>query len=92
MKIKKQRWNELNDLLRTISEWNNQKEIGTTKQVMISRKLKNGDYFGYTENMKNIVVKMPVGTHSNISEEIIWSFVQVRISWAEAFKLFGEIV
>lgn len=90
MKIKKQRRNELNDLLKTISESNNQKEIGTTKQVMISRKLKNGDYFGYTDNMKNIVINTPVG--ADTIRPKTWSFAQVQITWAEAFKLFGEVI
>lgn len=54
--IKKQRRNALNEQLRVVSQENNNQEVGTTKDIMITRRLKNGQYFGYTDNMKNIVV------------------------------------
>jgi len=54
--VKKQRRNALNEQLRRISQENNIQEIGSSKDIMITRKLKNGQYFGYTDNMKNIVI------------------------------------
>ena len=87
MTVKKQRWVELNNLLKSISEWNNQNEIGTTKQVMISRKLKNGNYMGYSDDMKNIIISPQNNDLLSLS-----SFYQVKITGAEAFKLYGTIV
>ncbi len=72
--IKKQRWDKLNNWLRKTSLENNQQEIGNIKDVMISRKLKTGQYFGYTDNMKNIIIDAPA---QGIS---IGDFAQVKIN------------
>lgn len=86
-KIKKQRWNRMNDLLISVSSSNNQQEIWKIKDVMITRRLKNGELFGYTDNMKNILVR----SHLQ-DDEIIWSLVSVKIVDSKAFTLFGELI
>lgn len=87
-KIKKERRNIMNELLKDISHNNNKKEINTFKKVMITRKLKNGQLFGYTDNMKNIVID----THSIDKDGIIWTIVSVKVIWSKSFMLFWEIV
>lgn len=85
--IKKKRRDVLNDLLRSISASNNQKEIWDTKKVMISRLLKNNKYFGYTDNMKNIVIE-----NNPADQKLkIWDFANINITWWESFKLYGEV-
>lgn len=83
--VKKQRRNALNEQLRRISQENNIQEIGSSKDIMITRKLKNGQYFGYTDNMKNIVIDPQWNTLGT------GEFASVAITWSEAFKLFGQI-
>jgi tRNA-2-methylthio-N6-dimethylallyladenosine synthase len=87
---KKRRWTELNNLLIKISSENNEHEIWRTREVMISRKLKDGKYFGYTDNMKNIIIEpgslLPVTSYQ---WDIVGQFSKVTIIWSEAFKLFG---
>ncbi len=83
--VKKDRRDRLNELLKKISHDNNQNEIWDVKKVMISRRLKNNKYFGYTENMKNIIVE---GNDRDIK---IWDFTDMKISWWESFKLYGKL-
>jgi len=54
---------------------------------MISRKLKNGNYMGYSDDMKNIIISPQNNDLLSLS-----SFYQVKITGAEAFKLYGTIV
>lgn len=88
--VKKERRTRLNDLLTTISLTNNQKELDSKRDVLISRKLKGGQYFGYTDNMKNIVINA-----DNVAGKLpleVGSFYKAHITNAESFKLFGNIV
>lgn len=55
--IKHDRRNRLNELLKRISAENNQKEIGLTRTVMLTKKQRQGskiEFAGYTDNQKQI--------------------------------------
>lgn len=86
-KIKHQRREKLNTLLHQISQENNQQEIWTIKTAMINEIDKEGKLFGYTDNMKQIVI-------DNYPKQAIavWSIVSVRITDGKVFKLEGEII
>lgn len=86
MKVKKARWSEMNDLLRSLSLKNNQQDRDTIKEVMVTRQLKNGSFFGYTDSMKNIIIE----SSNRINKDMIGNIIHCKILWAEAFKLFGE--
>ena len=79
--VKHARRNKLNELLKKISLVNNKKDIWTIHTVLINEKSEN--YLsGYTENMKQILV---------IGKAKPGDFVQVKISKAAPFKIYGEI-
>ncbi|HNG97560.1 MAG TPA: MiaB/RimO family radical SAM methylthiotransferase, partial [Candidatus Absconditabacterales bacterium] len=86
MKVKKARWSEMNDLLRSLSLKNNQQDRDTIKEVMVTRQLKNGSFFGYTDSMKNIIIE----SSNRINKDMIGNIIHCKILGAEAFKLFGE--
>ena len=54
--IKRDRRNTLNELLKDISRQNNEKEIGTRREVLIN-KISKGVIEGYTDNMKQIIIE-----------------------------------
>ena len=80
--VKKQRRDELNKVLYSMSLENNKKEIWETKEAIIVWKKKN-IYYGYTKDMKNIELE-------NFDENKIWEIVNVKIKDAISLKLFGE--
>ncbi len=96
MEIKKERRNRLNDELTRISYENNQQEIGTVREIIV-REIQDNAIIGYSDNMKNVVVKLPAGA-SNISGEqgmqgvTVGTYQRVKIVDAESFKIFGELV
>jgi tRNA-2-methylthio-N6-dimethylallyladenosine synthase len=89
-KIKHDRRDRLNELLKKISLENNQKEIGSYTVAMITsqKEVSPGvvEWTGYTENMKTIQWRVK-------SEEWrVGEFTKVKIVGADKFVLKGEIV
>jgi tRNA-2-methylthio-N6-dimethylallyladenosine synthase len=89
-KVKHARRNKLNELLKKISLTNNKQELGDTKTVLINEIINLSTYAGYTENMKQIIIQNP---KSKIQNSVIkpGDFIQVKITKAAPFKLYGEI-
>ncbi len=54
---KHDRWDRLNELLKTISSQNNQQEHGTTRTIMVNR-IEPDWIGGYSDNMKNVIIKL----------------------------------
>ncbi len=81
-KIKHARRDKLNELLKRISLANNKKEIWSTHNVLINE-VGTDFLLGYTENMKQIIVKGKASPGD---------FVQVKITRGVPFKLYGEII
>jgi ribosomal protein S12 methylthiotransferase len=88
--IKKQRADDLMNLQQTISLEKNQQKIGQIFKVLIDRKESN-NFIGRTEGdspeVDNEVLIPASGLYLRQGD-----FVQVRITDAEAFDLFGEVV
>ncbi len=84
-KIKHQRWSELNNLLKKISLENNKKEIWSIKKVLINEIISSDEFIGYTDNMKQIIIKNP---NNKIIK--LWNFVTVKITDGKPFKLYWE--
>ena len=53
---KKARRQRMNEVLRRTSEANNKAEIGTKRQMMVN-KVTDAFFSGYSDNMKNIIIK-----------------------------------
>lgn len=83
-KVKRERWNAVNELLKKISLANNKKEVGTVRTVMINEE-KKGPYLGYTDNMKQIIVE-------SRKKLVIGEIVKVKITKGIQFKLYGRVV
>lgn len=85
--IKKERRARLNDVLTEISRENNLAEQGSIRTMMINQ-IQDRAIIGYSDNMKNIIINDFPADHNYQT----WQFINVKIVWSEAFKLFGEIV
>ncbi len=86
-KTKRNRRNQLNNLLKTISLENNQKEIWQIRTVIVD-KLDWNNIYWYTDNMKQIVINNP-----NPTKKVrIWDFINSKITESQAFKLLWEII
>lgn len=83
-KIKRDRRNRLNELLKDISLTNNQSEIGHHRPAMID-KITDNEITGYTDNMKQIII-----TKSDFLPSV-GSIINVKITKAIPFKLYWEI-
>lgn len=90
-KVKHARRNKLNELLKKISLANNKKEIWTTHTVLINNVTKHATwnmqhetFLGYTENMKQIIIQRSTSIKPG-------DFVQVKITKAVPFKVYGEL-
>jgi len=95
MEIKKERRNRLNDELTRISYENNQQEIGTVREIIV-REIQDNAIIGYSDNMKNVVVKLPVEmTKESFTRAMqgvaVGTYQRVKIVGAESFKIFGEL-
>jgi len=87
--VKRDRRNRLNNLLKDISHKNNEKEIGNTREVLIN-KISTWVIEGYTDNMKQILIlKSEVWS---LNSKKVGEFIQVKITKAIPFKLYGEII
>jgi tRNA-2-methylthio-N6-dimethylallyladenosine synthase len=84
-KVKHARWSKLNNLLKKISLENNQKEIWSIKKVLINEIISSDEFIGYTDNMKQIIIKNP---NNKIIK--LWNFVTVKITDGKPFKLYWE--
>ena len=85
-KVKHQRRSQLNDLLYRISDENNQLEVWAERTMIVNEITENWDIFGYTDNMKQIILKSSPKT-ANLE---IWMLLPVRITKWMVFKLEGE--
>lgn len=84
VKIKHERWGKMNEMLKIISSKNNNAEIWWLRKVLID-KINWDDWFGHTDNMKQIQWKI-------IWKDLkLWEFMDVKITGAWEFKLFGQI-
>lgn len=84
-KTKRARRNRLNELLKSMSKANNDKEIGQIKKTIVDR-ISDQEIYWYTDNMKQIIIKK---SDLNIN---VWDFINVKITKAIPFKLYWEIV
>ncbi len=84
-KVKHERWEKMNELLRNCSQENNKAEIWWVRKVLIDE-IKWDEWFGHTDNMKQIWWKM--------DWEVVKSgeFIDVKIIGSWEFKLVGEII
>jgi tRNA-2-methylthio-N6-dimethylallyladenosine synthase len=71
--MKRERRNQLNNLLKEISKHNNVTEVGRSHTMIIDSE-DDKNYFGYTENMKQISIKKTDQTFK------IGEFIDVKIT------------
>lgn len=83
--VKQERRTKLNELLRSISATNNQKEIGTQRDVLIN-KIDKDRVGAYTDNMKNVIIQTTEPNQFTLGE-----FSHVTITDSGAFKLFAQV-
>jgi len=89
--VKRDRRDRLNKLLIDISRTNNEKEIWEKKEVLIN-KISKWVIEGYTDNMKQIIIKLE-GWSLKLKAKIkIGEFISAKIIKAISFKLYGEII
>ena len=79
-KLKHERWKRLNDLLYRISEENNKAEVWNIRRVMINEKWERWEWFGVTDNNKQIVIKWE-------NEFELWDMINAKIDKWVVFKL-----
>ena len=84
-KIKHERWEKMNELLKRWSQENNKAEIWWIRKVLIDE-TKWNERFGHTDNMKQIWWKM------DWKDIKAWEFDDVKIIDSWEFKLVGEII
>ena len=84
-KIKHERWEKMNELLKKLSQENNKAELWLIKEVLIDE-VRWDEWFGHTDNMKQIWWKM------RLSEFVAWEFINSKIIDSWEFKLVGEII
>ncbi len=85
-KTKRNRRDQLNEILKKTSQENNQKEISQIRKIIIDKKDENNIYW-YTDNMKQITIKNNSEFKINIGD-----FIDVKITKSVPFKLYWEIV
>ena len=83
-KIKHERWEKMNELLKRLSQENNKAEIWLVRKVLIDE-INWNEWFGHTDNMKQIWWKIE---RKNVKA---WEFVDVKIIESWEFKLVGKI-
>lgn len=79
-KIKHERWEKMNNLLKNTSQENNKFEIWWIRKVLIDE-INKDNWFGHTDNMKQIWGKMEWKALNT------WEFINVEIIKAWEFKL-----
>lgn len=91
-KTKKERRARMNSLLTEMSWQNNQKEIGSKREIIIN-KIEKERISWYTDNMKNVIIKIDKKeTTQKWKQEwtLLGKFTKVEIIAAESFKLFAK--
>ena len=84
--VKHDRRSRLNEQLKIISQENNQHDIGSTTDVMITSM--HDDFVGgYTASMKNI--SLPASAASQVT---VGEFATAQITGAEQFRLQGKLI
>ena len=83
-KVKHERWEKMNELLKKSSQENNKAEIWLVRKVLIDE-INWNEWFGHTDNMKQIWWKIE---RKNVKA---WEFVDVKIIESWEFKLVGKI-
>ena len=90
MKVKKERWARLNDVLIDISTKNNKAEEWLVREMMI-RHIDNEKITGYTDNMKNITIEKTgdLGRYEGLQTG---TFTTAKIIHTKPFTVYGELV
>ncbi|MDH4330843.1 MAG: tRNA (N6-isopentenyl adenosine(37)-C2)-methylthiotransferase MiaB [Candidatus Moranbacteria bacterium] len=91
-KVRREKY--LNEILKKTSHKNNKKYVGGVFDVIIERE-KSGFYFGKTRTLKNVKVAIPANCHPELdsgSRDIIGTIQKVKITKANVWSLFGELV
>ena len=95
--VKKTRHARLTELLIKISAENNIQEIWSQRLMMVNH-MEDDWIGGYTDNMKNIIVRSEEGSEefqNRRKEKIhginVWQFLDIAVTGSEAFKLFAKI-
>jgi tRNA-2-methylthio-N6-dimethylallyladenosine synthase len=84
-KIKHDRWEKMNELLKKWSQENNKAEIWWVRKVLVDE-IRWDEWSGHTDNMKQIWWKI------DWKDVKAWEFIDVKIIDSWEFKLFGEII
>lgn len=82
-KVKHERWEKMNELLKKLSQENNKAEIWWIRKILIDE-IKGDEWFGHTDNMKQIWWKMWW------KDLKAWEFINVKIIDSGEFKLVWE--
>lgn len=83
-KVKHERWEKMNELLKKSSQENNKAEIWLVRKVLIDE-INWNEWSGHTDNMKQIWWKI------EWKKLKAWEFVNVKIIESWEFKLVGEV-
>lgn len=83
-KVKHERWEKMNELLKKWSQENNKAEIWWVRRALIDE-ISRDEWSGHTDNMKQIWGKMK---WDNLEA---WEFIDAKIIDSWEFKLVGEI-
>ncbi len=83
-KVKHERWERMNELLKSISQENNKAELWQIRTVLVDE-IKGTEWFWHTDNMKQIWWNIWDKTAKE------WEFIQAKIIDSGEFKLVGEI-
>lgn len=92
--VKHDRRERMNTLLKQISKENNQKEIWSTRTMIINEIWSDWTVYGYTDNMKQISIKTPDLSEKNSKKikHTLWDIISIKVNWSGEFKLQGEII
>lgn len=85
---KKRRLKELDNLLRTIAEKNNQVYLGQDVEVLVEGINKRNKYYGKTSSYQTVLIR----SNKKINKKLIGQFVRAKITEVRPFGLEGEIV
>ena len=83
-KVKHERWEKMNELLKKLSQENNKAEIWWVRRALIDE-ISRDEWSGHTDNMKQILWKMK---WDNLEA---WEFIDAKIIDSWEFKLVWEI-
>ena len=90
-KVKHDRRERLNTLLKTISTQNNLVEHDTKRTIMVTS-YDQWTIKWYTDNMKNITIDLSDSESSDFSDELVGKFLDVQVVASENFMLKGKLL